>query len=55
VLNSLFFAGAVILAIAGLHVIGWRVLGSTTSSVQVAILLIAARLMWSALQWMGRY
>ncbi len=55
VLNSLLFSGVVVLVISGLHLTQWRPLGSVSAGAQLAALLIAARMMWSALQWMGRY
>lgn len=54
VLNSLFFSGLVIVFFALLHVTDWH-LSEPRSTLQLIILLIAARMMWSALQWMGRY
>lgn len=54
VLNSLFFSGLVIAIFALLHVTDWH-LSEPRSTLQLIVLLIAARMMWSALQWMGRY
>jgi hypothetical protein len=54
ILNSLFFNGMVIAFFALLHVVGWH-LFEPRSTLQLIVLLIAARMMWSALQWMGRY
>ena len=54
-LNSLLFSGMVVLVIAGLQLTEWKPLGTVSSGAQLAALLIAARMMWSALQWMGRY
>jgi uncharacterized membrane protein YdbT with pleckstrin-like domain len=54
ILNSLLFSGVVVAALVALHLSPWKPVDSR-SSVNLTILLIAARLMWSALQWMGRY
>lgn len=54
VLNSLFFSGLVLIVVAGLHLSRLHPL-DTRSAVQLAILFVAARMMFSALQWMGRY
>jgi hypothetical protein len=53
-LNSLLFSGAVIALFALLHVTHWHPV-DPRSAIQLTILLVAARMMWSALQWMGRY
>lgn len=54
VLNSLFFGGLVVAVFAFLHVTDWH-MSEPRSTLQLIVLLIAARMMWSALQWMGRY
>lgn len=54
-LNSLLFCTGVVVIVSLLHVSHWQPLGSLTASIQLSILLIAARLMWSVLQWSGRY
>lgn len=54
ILNSLLFSGVVVAGLVALHLSHWKPVDAR-SSVHLAILLVAARLMWSALQWMGRY
>lgn len=54
ILNSLLFSGVVVVVFALLHVTSWHPV-EPRSAIQLMILLIAARMMWSALQWMGRY
>jgi uncharacterized membrane protein YdbT with pleckstrin-like domain len=53
-LNSMRFAGVVVIAVLGSLVfrIQWF---APTVLVQLAIFLVAGRLMWSTVQWMGRY
>lgn len=55
VINSLLFCTGVIVIVSLLHLSRWQPLGTLSASVQLGILLCAARLMWSVLQWSGRY
>lgn len=54
-LNSLRFTVATVLAITALHVLGNPLVLSKSLSVQFGLFLIAGRVMWSVVQWMGRY
>jgi len=54
-LNSVFFAAIVVIAVLGLQLLGKQLLAPGIISIQFGIVLIAGRLMWSTVQWMGRY
>jgi hypothetical protein len=54
-LNSLRFTVATILALSALHALGNPLVLSKALSVQFGLFLIAGRVMWSVVQWMGRY
>ena len=55
-LNSTLFALVTTLALAVLHVFAMRpMFVSIASTVQLGLFLIAARVMWATVQWMGRY
>ena len=49
------FIGMAVLATLGLRMINARPFDSAPSAFQLLLLLSAARLMWSVVQWMGRY
>lgn len=55
VLNSMGFIGLSLVATLGLRLLTARLFESTAAMVQFLILLSAGRLMWSVVQWMGRY
>jgi hypothetical protein len=55
VLSSLLFIATVTLIVGGMQLLHWPMLLSTAGSLQLLIFLAGARLMWAALQWMGRY
>ncbi len=55
VLDSLGFIGLSVVATLGLRMINVRPFDTTVATIQFLILLSAGRLMWSVLQWMGRY
>lgn len=55
VLNSLAFMGMTVVATLGLYMTNVRPFDSRSTTIQFIILLCAGRLMWSVVQWMGRY
>ena len=55
-LNSTWFALVTTLALAVLHVFAMRPMFiSIASTVQLGLFLVAGRVMWATVQWMGRY
>lgn len=54
-LNSMLFAASVVLIITALHFLRWQLLFSGAASLQLTVFLIAGRLVWASLQWMGTY
>ena len=54
-LNSMRFAAIVIVVVAGLHALGVKPFIFKTLCVQLAVFFIAGRVMWSVVEWMGRY
>jgi hypothetical protein len=55
VLSSLREIAAITIIVGSVYLFRWPLLISTTTCVQLLVFLIAARMMWAALQWMGRY
>ncbi len=55
ILNSMLSCGFVVLIALGMQLVHWPIIVSTSSTIQIAVVLISGRVMWSALQWMGRY
>ena len=53
-LNSIRFAAVVVIVVLGSRLLGIQWF-APTALVQLSIFLIAGRLMWSTVQWMGRY
>ena len=54
-LNSALFSAVTVVAIGASHLLGVKFLLSTSLCVQSAVFLVAGRVMWSVVQWMGRY
>lgn len=54
-LNSFRFAVITVVVLTLLHVLGVRLVLSKSLSVQFGLFLIAGRVMWSTVEWMGLY
>jgi len=55
VLNALPFIGVTTLCVASMHLLDLRPFNNVVFNIQLYVLLVVGRLMWSVVQWMGRY